>query len=89
MRINLKTRIWIRHASIVVNSIYFVNTKTKEDNMKIGTIKRQICKQTARLVRMYYTGNLNSETGENGHKGWICLHTGGITNKEAKTASRG
>ena len=57
--------------------------------MKIGMIKRKRCKQTGRHVRMYYTGNLNSETGENGHKGWICLHTGGITNKEAENASRG
>ena len=65
---------------------FLMNTKIREDNiMKIGTIKRKICKQTGRPIRMYYTGNFKSETGENGNKGWICLHTGGITNKEAVT----
>lgn len=44
--------------------------------MKIGTIKRMKCKITGRLIKMYYTGDLKSETGENGHKGWICLHRG-------------
>jgi len=44
--------------------------------MKIGTIKKKKCKMTNRLIKMYYTGNFKSEAGENGHKGWLCLHRG-------------
>jgi hypothetical protein len=44
--------------------------------VKKGTIKRKKCKITGRLIKMYYTGNLKSEKGENGYKGWICLHKG-------------
>ena len=42
--------------------------------IKIGTIKTKICKLTKRKVKMYYTGNKTSENGNNGHKGWLCLH---------------
>lgn len=44
--------------------------------LKIGTIKRLKCKLCGYKIKMYYTGNFKSETGENGHKGWICLHRG-------------
>lgn len=46
--------------------------------IKIGTIKRLKCAITGRLIEMYYTGNKKSENGENGHKGWLCLHNGEI-----------
>jgi len=39
-------------------------------------IKKLRCKITGRLVKMYYTGDLESEYGANGHKGWLCLHRG-------------
>jgi len=44
--------------------------------IKKGTIKRMKCNIVNRLVKMYYTGDFKSETGENGHKGWLCLHRG-------------
>lgn len=46
--------------------------------MKIGTIRIKRCKITGRKVKMYYEGSKDSENGENGHKGWLCLHKGGI-----------
>jgi len=42
--------------------------------IKKGTIKTMKCKITGKKVDMYYTGILDSERGENGHKGWLCLH---------------
>jgi len=44
--------------------------------MKIGTIKCKRCSITKRFIKMYYTANLKSEYGANGHKGWLCLHKG-------------
>ena len=44
--------------------------------IKIGTIRRMICKITKRPIKMYYTGDKRSENGANGHKGWLCLHRG-------------
>jgi hypothetical protein len=44
--------------------------------MRIGTIKRKKCKITGRLIKMYFTDDFKSERGDNGHKGWICLHRG-------------
>lgn len=44
--------------------------------IKEGTIKVKKCKITGRRVKMYFTGDLTSERGENGHKGWLCLHRG-------------
>jgi hypothetical protein len=34
------------------------------------------CFITKRKVKMYYTGDIKSEDGSNGHKGWLCLHKG-------------
>ena len=48
----------------------------KNAGTKIGTIKKMKCTQTGRSVKMYYTGDYESEDGSNGHKGWICLHKG-------------
>ena len=48
----------------------------KGEEMKLGTIKIKKCKITNKKVKMYYTGNFKSERGENGHKGWLCLHNG-------------
>jgi hypothetical protein len=44
--------------------------------IKKGTIRRMKCKITGRVIKMYYTGDLQSEKGQNGHKGWLCLHRG-------------
>ena len=47
--------------------------------IKIGSIKSKLCKITNKMIKMYYTGDFKSETGENGHKGWLCLHSGKVT----------
>jgi hypothetical protein len=44
--------------------------------MDKGTIKIKRCAITKRNVKMLYTGDFKSERGENGHRGWLCLHSG-------------
>lgn len=46
--------------------------------IKYGTIKIKRCKLTGKRVKMLYEGDEDSENGENGHIGWLCLHKGGM-----------
>jgi len=46
--------------------------------MKKGTIEIRVCKQTGKKVEMMYVGKDDVENGDNGHKGWMCLHKGEI-----------
>lgn len=58
--------------------------KIMEKKMKRvkGTVETKICKITGKRVEMIYTGN-KSESGKNGHKGWLCLHKGAGINERS------